>query len=243
MRQKLQTTGITLNLVGVKSNRDAIGAQVKVSTAAGDQFATVTTSSSYQSSSDKRLHFGLGTAESIREIDIRWPSGIRQVLHDQKPDQIVTITEPLKISRRLSLRCETNRVRNKTFMRRRVTPLEPDAGSSGSQAGCECFPVADAARAMTAGKLSLAEKDLQSVLRTAPEDLSCRRSAGGRPAYSSKRESEAEELFCRAIQKKTRFRASARSPRLALCAERSHGGSHSPVARSRTHGPLPSRRL
>jgi hypothetical protein len=38
----------------------------------------------------------LGTAESIREIDIRWPSGIRQVLHDQKPDQIVTITEPLK---------------------------------------------------------------------------------------------------------------------------------------------------
>jgi hypothetical protein len=87
---------ITLNLVGVKSNRDGIGAQVKVSTAAGDQFATVTTSSSYQSSSDKRLHFGLGTADSIREIDIRWPSGIRQILRDQKPDQIVTITEPLK---------------------------------------------------------------------------------------------------------------------------------------------------
>jgi hypothetical protein len=86
---------ITLNLVGVKSNRDAIGAQVKVSTVAGDQFATVTTSSSYQSSSDKRLHFGLGTSESIREIEIRWPSGIRQVLHDQKADQIVKITEPL----------------------------------------------------------------------------------------------------------------------------------------------------
>jgi enediyne biosynthesis protein E4 len=85
---------ITLNLVGVKSNRDAIGAQVRVSTTAGDQFATVTTSSSYQSSNDKRLHFGLGTTKSIREIDIRWPSGIRQVLHDQKPDQIVTITEP-----------------------------------------------------------------------------------------------------------------------------------------------------
>ena len=86
---------ITLNLVGVKSNRDAIGAQVKVSTVAGDQFATVTISSSYQSSSDKRLHFGLGTSESIREIEIRWPSGIRQVLHDQKADQIVKITEPL----------------------------------------------------------------------------------------------------------------------------------------------------
>jgi hypothetical protein len=87
---------ITLKLLGVKSNRDAIGAQVKLSTTAGDQFATVTTGSSYQSSSDKRLHFGLATAESIREIDIRWPSGIRQVLHDEKPDRIVTITEALK---------------------------------------------------------------------------------------------------------------------------------------------------
>jgi hypothetical protein len=87
---------ITLNLVGVKSNRDAIGAQVRISTPAGEQFATVTTSSSYQSSSDKRLHFGLGSATSIRDIEIHWPSGIRQVLHDQTADRIVTITEPSK---------------------------------------------------------------------------------------------------------------------------------------------------
>ena len=87
---------ITLNLVGAKSNRDAIGAQVRVTTAAGDQFATVTTSSSYQSSSDKRLHFGLAAANAIREIEIRWPSGIRQVLGEQKADRIITITEPLK---------------------------------------------------------------------------------------------------------------------------------------------------
>ena len=59
-----------------------------------DQFAIVT--SSYQFSSDKRLLFGLGTADSIPEIEIRWPSGIRQVLHDQKPDRFITITEPLK---------------------------------------------------------------------------------------------------------------------------------------------------
>ena len=87
---------ITLNLVGVKSNRDAIGAQVRISTPAGEQFATVTTSSSYQSSSDKRMHFGLGGATSIPEIEIRWPSGICQVLRDQTADRIVTITEPLK---------------------------------------------------------------------------------------------------------------------------------------------------
>jgi hypothetical protein len=87
---------ITLRLVGVKSNRDAIGAEVRMLTSAGEQFATVTTTGSYQSSSDKRLHFGLGSADSIREIDIRWPSGIRQVLTNQKADAILTITEPVE---------------------------------------------------------------------------------------------------------------------------------------------------
>jgi hypothetical protein len=87
---------ISLRLVGVKSNRDAIGAQVRVLTSAGEQFATVTTTGSYQSSSDKRLHFGLGSSDSVREIDIRWPSGIRQVLKDQKADAIVTVTEPVE---------------------------------------------------------------------------------------------------------------------------------------------------
>jgi len=87
---------ISLNLVGAKSNRDAIGAQIRISIASGDQFATVSTSGSYQSSSDKRAHFGLGTAAMIREIEIRWPSGIRQILKDVKADQILTVTEPAK---------------------------------------------------------------------------------------------------------------------------------------------------
>ena len=87
---------ITLELVGVKSNRDSIGAQVRISTPAGDQFATVTTASSYESSSDKRLHFGLGTADRVREIDIRWPSGIRRTLQNVKADQILNISEASK---------------------------------------------------------------------------------------------------------------------------------------------------
>jgi enediyne biosynthesis protein E4 len=87
---------ITLKLVGVKSNRDAIGAEVRVVTAAGEQFATVTTAGSYESSSDKRVHFGLGSADSIRAIEIRWPSGIRQVLTNQRADVILTVTEPVE---------------------------------------------------------------------------------------------------------------------------------------------------
>jgi enediyne biosynthesis protein E4 len=84
---------ITLKLVGVKSNRDGIGAQIKLTTAAGNQYITVTTASSYQSSSDKRAHFGLGSATEVSEIEIHWPSGIRQVLKNLKADQILTVTE------------------------------------------------------------------------------------------------------------------------------------------------------
>jgi hypothetical protein len=40
------------------------------------------------------VHFGLGTADSVREIEIRWPSGIRQTIGPQGGDQIVTVTEP-----------------------------------------------------------------------------------------------------------------------------------------------------
>jgi hypothetical protein len=84
---------ITLKLVGVKSNRDGIGAQVKVSTAAGAQYATATTAGSYESSGDKRVHFGLGPAASVAKIEIRWPSGIVQTLSDVKADQILAVTE------------------------------------------------------------------------------------------------------------------------------------------------------
>ncbi len=84
---------ITLKLTGVTSNRDGIGARVKITTAAGEQYATVTTAGSYQSSSDSRVHFGLGPETSVRQIEIRWPSGIVQSLNDVKADQIINVTE------------------------------------------------------------------------------------------------------------------------------------------------------
>jgi enediyne biosynthesis protein E4 len=93
-----QNHWITLKLAGTKSNRDGIGARVKISTAAGDQYATVSTAGSYQSSSDKRVHFGLGSAVLIAQIEILWPSGIRQTLKDVKADQIMNVTEPDKSS-------------------------------------------------------------------------------------------------------------------------------------------------
>jgi len=85
---------LLLKLVGHKSNRDAIGAEVKIKTGQGVQLATVSTSGSYLSSSDKRVHFGLGRETSIEKIEIRWPSGIRQTLQHVPADQILQIDEP-----------------------------------------------------------------------------------------------------------------------------------------------------
>jgi hypothetical protein len=85
---------LLLRLVGHKSNRDAIGASLKLVTASGRQFATVTTAGSYLSSSDKRVHFGLGKEKSVESIEIRWPSGIVQTLQNIAADQILQIDEP-----------------------------------------------------------------------------------------------------------------------------------------------------
>ena len=86
---------ILLKLVGTKSNRMGIGAQIHITTEDGrSQWNEVTTAVGYASSSDSRVHFGLGSNRHIKEIEIRWPSGIKQVLHDADVDRITTIHEP-----------------------------------------------------------------------------------------------------------------------------------------------------
>ncbi len=90
---------ILLTLIGHKSNRDAIGAEVTLVTASGSQWATVSTAGSYLSSSDKRVHFGLGGDEVVKKIEIRWPSGIRQTIKDVSADQVLQIDEPAALTK------------------------------------------------------------------------------------------------------------------------------------------------
>jgi enediyne biosynthesis protein E4 len=86
---------LILKLVGHQSNRDGIGAEVKVTTSKGMQLQTVTTAGSYLSSSDKRVHFGLGAEAVTQRVEIRWPSGILQVIEAVRGDQILQVDEPL----------------------------------------------------------------------------------------------------------------------------------------------------
>ena len=73
---------ILLKLVGVKSNRMGLGAQVRITTDAGVQYNHATTSVGYACSSDPRVHFGLGASKVVKEIDIVWPSRIHQTLRN-----------------------------------------------------------------------------------------------------------------------------------------------------------------
>jgi hypothetical protein len=85
---------ITLHLTGHKSNRDGIGAVVKLTTAQGSQWVTATTSSGYLSASDPRVHFGMGASAVADSIEIRWPSGIVQTLSNVKGDRQIQVDEP-----------------------------------------------------------------------------------------------------------------------------------------------------
>ncbi len=84
---------ILLKLVGTADNRDGLGTQIKITTAHGTQYNQATTAVSYNSSSDKRVHFGLGDDAVIDTIELTWPTGRKQILTHVKADQILTITE------------------------------------------------------------------------------------------------------------------------------------------------------
>ena len=80
---------LMVRLVGTKSNRDGIGAVVRV----GNQVRTMTTSMGYASSSHAGLHFGLGSSGGPVRVDVQWPSGAKQVMEDVKVDRVVEIAE------------------------------------------------------------------------------------------------------------------------------------------------------
>ncbi|HXG24224.1 MAG TPA: CRTAC1 family protein, partial [Chthonomonadales bacterium] len=84
---------ITLRLVGVKSNRDGAGAKVWVTAGGIRHYAECRLGSSYASSSDKRLHIGLGTATTVEKLEILWPSRQRDTYRGVEVDRFYVVTE------------------------------------------------------------------------------------------------------------------------------------------------------
>jgi hypothetical protein len=92
-RTQNQNHWIILKLVGVADNRDGLGTRVKITTANGVQYNEATTAVGYNSSSDKRVYFGLKNATVVDQIELLWPTGVKQVLHHVTADQILTIVQ------------------------------------------------------------------------------------------------------------------------------------------------------
>jgi hypothetical protein len=84
---------VELQLVGVRSNRDAVGARVRVQTAAGWQTREVHAGSGYLSGHSLVQHFGLGDEAHASAVEIRWPSGERTTLRDVAADRRYRIVE------------------------------------------------------------------------------------------------------------------------------------------------------
>jgi hypothetical protein len=80
---------LIVRLVGTKSNRDGIGAVVRV----GNQVRTMTTSIGYASSSHAGLHFGLGGSSGSVSVEVQWPSGMKQTAEDVRVDRAIEIVE------------------------------------------------------------------------------------------------------------------------------------------------------
>ena len=85
---------LDIRLTGHKSNRDGIGAEIKLTTLGGTQLITVSTAGSYLSANDRRAHFGLGSDAVARTIEIRWPSGTVQTLKNVQGDRVLVVDEP-----------------------------------------------------------------------------------------------------------------------------------------------------
>jgi enediyne biosynthesis protein E4 len=84
---------VLFKLVGTKSNRGAVGARVTVTSATRSQIEEVKAGSSYLSTSDPRLHFGLAADTVMDKVEIRWPNGNLENLRSVPADAIYTVTE------------------------------------------------------------------------------------------------------------------------------------------------------
>jgi hypothetical protein len=84
---------LEIALQGSKSNRDGIGAKIRIVAGGVTQFNHMTSATGYASSSAGPVHFGLGTAKTVDEVEVYWPSGTKQILRDIQVDRILKIKE------------------------------------------------------------------------------------------------------------------------------------------------------
>lgn len=95
-RRRSHNHWLGVKLRGTNCNRDGYGARVRVSWAGGSAFADYAPCGSYCSSMDPRLHFGLGAADRISQVQVKWPDGHTSVVQNPAADKYLTVTEQVR---------------------------------------------------------------------------------------------------------------------------------------------------
>jgi hypothetical protein len=90
---KNQNHWLIVKCVGTRSNRSAIGARLRLIADGRTQISEVSSGSGYYSQNDLRQHFGLGKAQTVELLEVTWPSGLKQTLHDLQPNRVLTVKE------------------------------------------------------------------------------------------------------------------------------------------------------
>ena len=86
---------LEVKTIGVKTNRNGIGARLKCVTADGAQIEEIRSGGSYYSQNDLRAHFGLGKNKAVKTLEIRWPGGFVEILKDVAANQVIIVKEGL----------------------------------------------------------------------------------------------------------------------------------------------------
>ncbi len=92
-RSETRNNWLTVRCQGTRGNRNAIGARITITTGQGEQIGEVRSGCSYLSSSDPRVHFGLGSVATVAKLSVTWPGGTELVLKDVRANQILTLVE------------------------------------------------------------------------------------------------------------------------------------------------------
>jgi enediyne biosynthesis protein E4 len=118
--RKNSNHSILVKTIGTKSNRDGIGAEIKVVSGNLTQYDTIRSGGSYLSSSDLRAHFGLGARTKIDRLEVRWPAGETQVVRDPPVDHILILREGEGLIKSVAFRSQALRA-NARVLNSRVT--------------------------------------------------------------------------------------------------------------------------
>jgi enediyne biosynthesis protein E4 len=84
---------LTLDLQGVRGNRDGFGARITISAGGKSQYTEARCPAAFLGQSDRRVHFGLGQSQRVERLEIRWPSGTVQTLENVPVDQVLKVKE------------------------------------------------------------------------------------------------------------------------------------------------------